>query len=79
MPPKKARAAGGPAGPKAHQLAELMPPGEVLVDFCKGSWRVGAKLGQGGFGLIYLGECFVKEDTSVMRFCYFHLITFIDQ
>ena len=56
MPPKKGRAAGGgaAAGPKAHQLAEEMPVGELLNDLNKGKWRLGPKLGQGGFGLIYL-------------------------
>jgi len=55
MPPKKGRAGGGAAaGPKAHQLAEEMPVGELLNDLNKGKWRLGPKLGQGGFGLIYL-------------------------
>ena len=53
MPPKKPRAGAAAAGPKAHQLADLMPPGEILGDLSKGSWRLGDKLGQGGFGLIY--------------------------
>ena len=56
MPPKKPRGVAAAAGPKAHQLADLMPPGEVLNDLSKGSWRLSSKLGQGGFGLIYFAN-----------------------
>ena len=66
MPPKKARGGGGggAAGPKAHQLAEEMPQGELLNDLMKGKWRVGPKLGQGGFGLIYLATNAEGKSTA---------------
>jgi hypothetical protein len=44
-------------GPKAHALAKPLPAGEVLTDHTKkGRWKIGKPIGQGGFGLIYLGE-----------------------
>ena len=64
MPPKKGRGGGGPAGPKAHQLAEEMPAGEILNDLSKGRWRLGAKLGQGGFGLIYFAAAADAKPTA---------------
>lgn len=42
--------------PKGHKLAEEFPPGMVLRDLCKKDWLLGSVLGQGGFGLIYLGS-----------------------
>lgn len=61
MPPKgKAAAAGGGKGkaraPAKRKLAEEFPPGEVLTDTGKKSWKLGAPIGQGGFGLIYLAD-----------------------
>ena len=41
---------------KGHQLAEQFPAGEVLCDLCKKKWKLGSVIGQGGFGLIYLGK-----------------------
>ncbi|KAK5885850.1 hypothetical protein CesoFtcFv8_016946 [Champsocephalus esox] len=32
------------------------PPGEVLTDTGKKSWKLGAPIGQGGFGLLYLAH-----------------------
>ncbi|XP_055017549.1 serine/threonine-protein kinase VRK1 [Boleophthalmus pectinirostris] len=57
MPPK-AKAAGGGKGraPAKRKLAEEFPPGEVLTDTGKKAWKLGAPIGQGGFGLIYLAE-----------------------
>uniref|UniRef100_UPI0037E71B44 serine/threonine-protein kinase VRK1 n=1 Tax=Semicossyphus pulcher TaxID=241346 RepID=UPI0037E71B44 len=55
MPPK-AKAAGKGRAPAKRKLAEEFPPGEVLTDTGKKSWRLGAPIGQGGFGLIYLAE-----------------------
>lgn len=55
MPPK-AKATGRARAPAKRKLAEEFPPGEVLTDTGKKSWKLGAPVGQGGFGLIYLGE-----------------------
>ena len=55
MPPK-AKAAGKGRAPAKRKLAEEFPPGEVLTDTGKKSWKLGAPIGQGGFGLIYLGK-----------------------
>lgn len=49
MPPKS-------KAPAKRKLAEEFPPGEVLTDVGKKSWKLGAPIGQGGFGLIYLGK-----------------------
>lgn len=55
MPPK-AKAAGKGRAPAKRKLAEEFPPGEVLIDTGKKAWKLGAPIGQGGFGLIYLGK-----------------------
>uniref|UniRef100_A0AAR2J818 non-specific serine/threonine protein kinase n=1 Tax=Pygocentrus nattereri TaxID=42514 RepID=A0AAR2J818_PYGNA len=55
MPPK-ARAAGKGKAPAKRKLAEEFPPGEILTDTAKKSWKLGAPIGQGGFGLLYLGK-----------------------
>lgn len=55
MPPK-GKAAGRGRAPAKRKLAEEFPPGEVLTDTAKKSWKLGAPIGQGGFGLIYLGK-----------------------
>lgn len=55
MPPK-AKAAGKGRAPAKRKLAEEFPPGEVLTDVGKKSWKLGAPIGQGGFGLIYLAD-----------------------
>uniref|UniRef100_A0A3Q2PKV3 VRK serine/threonine kinase 1 n=1 Tax=Fundulus heteroclitus TaxID=8078 RepID=A0A3Q2PKV3_FUNHE len=54
MPPK-AKAAGKGRAPAKRKLAEEFPPGEVLTDTGKKSWKLGPPVGKGGFGLIYLG------------------------
>lgn len=54
MPPK-AKAAGKGRAPAKRKLAEEFPPGEVLTDTGKKSWKLGAPIGMGGFGLLYLG------------------------
>ncbi|KAF3844328.1 hypothetical protein F7725_007491 [Dissostichus mawsoni] len=38
-----------------------VPPGEVLTDTGKKSWKLGAPIGQGGFGLLYLVQSWVKS------------------
>ncbi|CAH1792888.1 unnamed protein product [Owenia fusiformis] len=57
MPPKKAAAKPKqPRAPKGHQLAKPFPEGEILVDtIFKKRWRIGKPVGQGGFGVLYLG------------------------
>lgn len=55
MPPK-AKAAGKGRAPAKRKLAEEFPPGEVLTDTVKKAWKLGSPIGQGGFGLIYLGS-----------------------
>ncbi|XP_032356531.1 serine/threonine-protein kinase VRK1 [Etheostoma spectabile] len=55
MPPK-AKAAGKGRAPAKRKLAEEFPPGEVLIDTGKKAWKLGAPIGQGGFGLIYLAD-----------------------
>ncbi|KAL0968937.1 hypothetical protein UPYG_G00220170 [Umbra pygmaea] len=55
MPPK-AKAAGKGRGPAKRKLAEEFPPGEVLTDTGKKSWKLGSPIGQGGFGLLYLAN-----------------------
>ena len=45
-----------PRATKGHKLAEQFPAGEVLCDLCKKKWKLGNVIGQGGFGLIYLGK-----------------------
>ncbi|MCJ8737197.1 hypothetical protein PDJAM_G00021290 [Pangasius djambal] len=59
MPPK-AKAAGKAKGPAKRKLAEEFPPGELLTDTAKKSWKLGTPVGQGGFGLLYLAS----DDTS---------------
>ncbi|XP_049917937.1 serine/threonine-protein kinase VRK1 [Epinephelus moara] len=59
MPPK-VKAAGKGRAPAKRKLAEEFPPGEVLTDTGKKMWKLGAPIGQGGFGLIYLAE----EDSA---------------
>uniref|UniRef100_A0A1A7X6I3 non-specific serine/threonine protein kinase n=1 Tax=Iconisemion striatum TaxID=60296 RepID=A0A1A7X6I3_9TELE len=55
MPPKAKTAAKGKA-PAKRKLAEEFPPGEVLTDTGKKSWKLGVPIGKGGFGLIYLAD-----------------------
>lgn len=65
MPPK-AKATGRAKAPAKRKLAEEFPPGEVLTDTGKKSWKLGAPVGQGGFGLIYLGEkSFTVRDKCI--------------
>lgn len=52
----KAKVAGKARAPAKRKLAEEFPSGEVLTDTVKKSWKLGAPIGKGGFGLIYLGE-----------------------
>ncbi|KAG9484258.1 hypothetical protein GDO78_009919 [Eleutherodactylus coqui] len=40
--------------PRRNKLPAPLPEGLIVTDTNKKSWRLGKKLGQGGFGLIYL-------------------------
>lgn len=60
MPPK-VKSGGKGRAPAKRKLAEEFPPGEVLTDTLKRSWKLGRPVGQGGFGLIYLGNWKVPE------------------
>lgn len=51
MPPK-----GKGKAPAKRKLAEKFPVGEVLTDTAKKRWKLGSPIGQGGFGLLYLGK-----------------------
>uniref|UniRef100_A0A8C7Y8I6 Uncharacterized protein n=1 Tax=Oryzias sinensis TaxID=183150 RepID=A0A8C7Y8I6_9TELE len=50
------------APPKKSTLPKPLPEGFILTDGKK-KWRLGKQIGQGGFGLIYLG----RNEPS---FCY---------
>lgn len=66
--PKKARA------PAKRKLAEEFPPGEVLTDNAKKKWKLGSAVGQGGFGLLYLGRiqksCWKLSSNALFCFIY---------
>ncbi|ESO13013.1 hypothetical protein HELRODRAFT_93602 [Helobdella robusta] len=40
----------------AYKMAPSMPEGMVLCDLMKNQWKIGAPVGSGGFGLIYLTQ-----------------------
>ncbi|XP_072265610.1 serine/threonine-protein kinase VRK2 isoform X2 [Pyxicephalus adspersus] len=54
--------------PRKNKLPVPMPEGWILTDTSKKSWRLGKKLGQGGFGLIYLAspdcDAPVRDDAA---------------
>ncbi|KAM4042732.1 serine/threonine-protein kinase VRK2 isoform 1-T2 [Anomaloglossus baeobatrachus] len=57
---------------RRSKLPAPLPEGFIVTDTCKKSWRLGRKLGQGGFGLIYLAspDCDVpvsEEATYVIK------------
>lgn len=55
MPNNKKTA--GKRAPAKRKLAEEFALGEVLVDTSRKEWKLGAPIGQGGFGRLYLGKC----------------------
>lgn len=63
MPPK-GKSTGKGRAPAKRKLAVEFPPGEVLTDTAKKAWKLGPPIGQGGFGLIYLGKSRCKDDDS---------------
>ncbi|XP_029453767.1 serine/threonine-protein kinase VRK1 [Rhinatrema bivittatum] len=54
--PQVKEAAAGKRAPAKRKLAEEFSPGEVLTDLAKKQWKVGAPIGQGGFGRLYLAD-----------------------
>uniref|UniRef100_A0A3B3Z7V7 Protein kinase domain-containing protein n=1 Tax=Periophthalmus magnuspinnatus TaxID=409849 RepID=A0A3B3Z7V7_9GOBI len=46
------------APPKKRTLPKPLPDSFILTDTEKKSWRLGRIIGEGGFGLIYLGNTF---------------------
>nr|XP_057933186.1 serine/threonine-protein kinase VRK1 isoform X2 [Doryrhamphus excisus] len=48
--------AGKGRAPAKRKLANELPPGEVLTDTRKKLWKLGAPIGQGGFGVLYLAD-----------------------
>ncbi|KAF8793844.1 Nucleosomal histone kinase 1 like protein [Argiope bruennichi] len=56
MPPKPRRKA--PAAAKGHKLPEPIPEGTEVTDTFKKSWKIGPKIGSGGFGTVYFGMHF---------------------
>ncbi|XP_069064376.1 serine/threonine-protein kinase VRK1 isoform X1 [Pleurodeles waltl] len=50
--------------PTKRKLAEAFSLGEVLTDGAKKQWKLGAPVGQGGFGCLYLAD---ENATSVVR------------
>lgn len=57
--PRVAKAAGDKPAPKrkkagAYKMPDPLPAGEVLTDIRKKQWSLGASVGKGGFGEIYL-------------------------
>lgn len=55
------------APPRKRALPKPLPDGFILIDNEKKKWRLGKIIGQGGFGLIYLGnEHIVSDDTSTL-------------
>lgn len=38
------------------RLPARLPPGEILTDITQKKWKLGPRLGCGGFGDIYLGN-----------------------
>ncbi|XP_040268217.1 serine/threonine-protein kinase VRK1 isoform X1 [Bufo bufo] len=53
---KKAAAPAAKRAPPKRKLAEEFPQGEVLTDSAKKQWKLGAPIGQGGFGRLYLAD-----------------------
>ncbi|XP_055928260.1 serine/threonine-protein kinase VRK1-like isoform X2 [Argiope bruennichi] len=60
MPPKPRRKA--PAAAKGHKLPEPIPEGTEVTDTFKKSWKIGPKIGSGGFGTVYFASEADKKD-----------------
>lgn len=65
MPPKKADGVKKARAPAKRKLAEEFPSGEVLTDNAKKKWKLGSAVGQGGFGLLYLGKIKQKPNSFI--------------
>lgn len=59
-------AAKKPRGPKAQKLPDSFTAGTTITDLRKKEWVLGREIGQGGFGLIYLGmTCHVLFNVNI--------------
>lgn len=56
---------GAMAPPRKSKLPKPLPDGFIVTDTEKKPWRLGRIIGQGGFGLIYLGT--VMNTLCAMR------------
>lgn len=66
------------APPRKSVLPKPLPDSFILIDTEKKKWRLGKIIGQGGFGLIYLGNEFADTSTHInmhtqilLQFCQF--------
>ena len=50
-----------------YQMPEKFAEGHVLKDIYKTNWMLGKPIGQGGFGLIYLGKSSLVQLNAVTR------------
>lgn len=63
------------APPKKGSLPKPLPEGFILSDSQKKKWRLGKVIGQGGFGLIYLGTgLFVDHHPGIAVFTVSHCV-----
>lgn len=61
------------APPRKRGLPKPLPAGFILTDTEKKKWKLGKIIGQGGFGLIYLGnEHNASDDTTARTPLYIH-------
>ena len=57
-------------------MPEKFEEGFVLTDIFKTNWTLGKPIGQGGFGLVYLGKVFffIIKQLIIYIFFFKHLI-----
>lgn len=53
------------------RLPSRLPPGEILTDITQKEWKLGPRLGCGGFGDIYLGKYYLLEFFFSVLFLHF--------
>ncbi|GFR26901.1 uncharacterized protein TNCT_118211 [Trichonephila clavata] len=51
-----------PAAAKGHKLPEPIPEGFEVSDTYKKGWKIGPKIGSGGFGTVYFASEIGKKD-----------------
>ena len=74
MPPKRKPAAG--RKPRGKLLpAQVLPIGQVLTDLTKKGWSLGAKVGMGGCGEIFLAGrallVYILSNSNINYYSYF--------